>query len=231
MTLRLDLAAMRPHELQRTLPRGEYLATRPALALARLARRPIFAPDAYPESLELLVAEEADWDALGASLEHARAAREMRDELHGMNFSQVGAFRLSGMPYPRNFFAYAKSADTFGALYVADASGPAPYLELFTVFRAEREGRIGIVTSSAHAPEALDPSERLMWLSTPDSRPEQVFQLHRAKVVELGKANRRAQTEADFRAAYLEIAGENFRAWRERGVLRVVAETAGGEAK
>jgi hypothetical protein len=223
MTLRLDLAAMRSHELQRALPRGEYLATRPALALARLAHRPIFAPDAYPEMLELLIAEEADWDALGASLEQARAAREMRDALHGMDFTQVGAFRLSGMPYPRNFFAYTKSADTFGALYVCDASGPAPYLELFTVFRAERNGTIGIVTSSASAPEALDPSEHLVWLPTPDSSPEQVFQLHRGKVLELGKANRRAQTESDFRAAYLEIAGENFRAWRERGVLKAVA--------
>ncbi len=218
---------MRPHELQRTLPRGEYLATRPALALARLARRPMFAPDAYPETLELLIAEEADWDALGASLEQARAAREMRDALHGMDFAQVGAFRLAGMPYPRNFFAYTKSADTFGALYVSDASGPAPYLELYTVFRAERDGGIGIVTSSAHAPEALDPSERLVWLSAPDSSPEQTFQLHRGKVVELGKANRRAQTEADFRAAYLEIAQENFRAWRERGALKSVPELAG----
>jgi hypothetical protein len=228
MTLRLDLTAMRSHELQRALPRGEYLMTRPALALARLAHKPVFSPDAYPETLELLVAQESDWDALGASLDQARAAREMRDALQSMDFAQVGAFRLEGMPYPRNFFAYTKAADTFGALYVSDASGPAPYLELFTVFRAERGGIMGIVTSSAGTPEPLDPSEHLVWLPTPNSSPEQVFQLHRGKVLELGKANRRAQTDEDFRAAYLDIASENFRAWRERGVLKPVAA---GETK
>jgi hypothetical protein len=47
-----------------------------------------------------------------------------------------------------------------------------------------------------------------------------VFQLHRGKVLEHGKANVRAQTAEDFQVAYLTIACENQRVWRERGVLK-----------
>lgn len=225
MPLRLDLAAMRPHELQRALPRGEYLATRPALALARLTRQPIFAPDDYPETLELRVAEESDWDDLGASLQHAVVARATRDALHNMGFDQVGAYRLHGMPYPRNFFAYCKAADTFGALFMGDANAQQPHLELYTLFRTAKDGRIGIVTSNAAQPETLDPSERLIWLSNPDASPAQVFQLHRGKVLEYSKANQRAQTAEDFQAAYLSVASENQRVWRERGVLKPAPTT------
>jgi hypothetical protein len=220
MPLRLDLAAMRAHELQRALPRGEYLATRPALTLARLTRQPIFAPDDYPETLELRVAEEADWDDLGASLQHASVARAARDALHEMGFVQVGAYRLHNMPYPRNFFAYCKAADTFAALFMGDANAQKPHLELYTLFRTVRDGMIGIVTTNAAHPETLDPSEHLIWLSNPDASPAQVFQLHRGKVLEHGKANARAQTAEDFQAAYLTIACENQRVWRERGVLK-----------
>ncbi len=220
MSLRLDLTAMRAHELRRALPRGEYLATRPALALARLTRRPIFAPDDYPETLELRVAEEADWDNLGASLQHASLARATRDALHEMGFVQVGAYRLHNMPYPRNFFAYCKAADTFAALFVGDASAQQPHLELYTLFRTARDGRIGIVTTNAAQPETLDPSEHLIWLSDPNASPARVFQLHRGKVLEHGKANARAQTAEDFEAAYLTVARENQRVWCERGVLK-----------
>lgn len=225
MPLRLDLTAMRPHELQRALPRGEYLTTRPALALARMTKQPVFAPDDYPQNLELLVAEEEDWDALGASIQHASVAKAARDALHEMGFVQVGAYRLRDMPYPRNFFAYCKSADTFCALFMGDAASMKPHLELYTLFRTVQDGRIGIVTSNAAQPETLDPSERLIWLSSPDDSPAQVFQLHRGKVLEFGKANKRAQTAQDFENAYLTVARENQRVWLERGVLKPAPQT------
>ena len=223
MPYRLDLAQLRPHELKRTLSASEYLAARPVLAGARLLRRPVLAPDEYPDTLELRVAQEEDWDALGASVQHAVRTRAMRDSLFSLGFSQVGAFRLLGLPYARNFFAYNKLNDVFAALYLSDREGPPPFLELFTLHRASsdaaKSGRLGIVTSSAVTPEPLDPSPRLTWMPTPDASPEQAFQLHRNKVLELGKANRKAATVEDFTAAYLDVWNDNFASWRERAVL------------
>ena len=110
---------------------------------ARFLKKPVFAPDEFPSRLELRIAVEEDWDNLGASLQEAQRIKSMRDALSDLGCTQVGAFRLANMPYQRNFFAYTKQADTFAALYLSDAAGPAPYLELFTLFRTEKNGKIG----------------------------------------------------------------------------------------
>jgi hypothetical protein len=78
---------------------------------------------------------------------------------------------------------------------------------------------LGIVSSSAATPEPLDPSPNLTWLPDPGVSPAQLFQLHRNKVIGIGKANKRAETSEDFQAAYLEIWNANVTSWRERGVL------------
>ena len=224
----IDLAQLHPHELRRTLGPDDIDPILEALTQAKLAGQRILAPDVYPESLELRVAEEADWDALGASLQSALAAKAMRDDLHELDFVQVSAFRLEGLPYPRNFFAYTKTNDTFAALYLSDVEGPAPYLEMFTLHRAiqnresseaAKSGMLGIVSSSAVTPEPIDPSPNLTWLPDPGVSPAQLFQLHRNKVIGVGKANKRAETVEDFQSAYLEIWNANFASWRERGVL------------
>jgi hypothetical protein len=223
VSYQIDLAQLHPHELRRTLGPDDIEPILEALTQAKLAGQRVLAPDVYPESLELRVAEEADWDALGASLQGALAAKAMRDELHELDFVQVSAFRLEGLPYPRNFFAYTKTNDTFAALYLSDVEGPAPYLEMFTLHRdgseAAKSGMLGIVSSSAATPEPLDPSPNLTWLPDPGVSPAQLFQLHRNKVIGIGKANKRAETVEDFQAAYLEIWNANFASWRERGVL------------
>jgi hypothetical protein len=223
VSYQIDLAQLHPHELRRTLGPEDLDPILEALTAAKLAGQTVLAPDIYPETLELRVAQEEDWDALGASLNSALAAKAMRDELHELDFVQVGAFRLEGLPYPRNFFAYTKTNDTFGALYLSDLEGPAPYLELFTLHRptseAARAGMLGIVSSSAATPEPLDPSPNLTWLPDAGVSPAQLFQLHRNKVIGVGKANIRAETSEDFCSAYLEIWNANFESWRERGVL------------
>ena len=223
VSYQIDLAQLQPHELRRTLGPDDIEPILEALTQAKLAGQRVLAPDVYPECLELRVAEEADWDALGASLQGALAAKAMRDELHELDFVQVGAFRLEGLPYPRNFFAYTKTIDTFAALYLSDLEGPAPYLEMFTLHRDSREaansGMLGIVSSSAATPEPIDPSPNLTWLPDPGVSPAQLFQLHRNKVIGIGTANKRAETAEDFQAAYLEIWNANFSSWRERGVL------------
>ena len=224
MPYRLDLAQLRPHELKRTLSNAEFMAARPVLATARWLHRPMLAPDVFPDKLELRIAQEEDWDALGASIQHAVQTRAMREGLIQMGFTQVGAFRLEGLPYPRNFFAYNKLNDVFGALYLSDREGPPPYLELISLHRdnseAAKTGRLGIVTSSASTPEPLDPSPRITWVPTPNASPESTFQLHRNKVLELGRANRKAATVEDFTSAFLDVWNENFASWRERGVLK-----------
>jgi hypothetical protein len=223
VSYQIDLAQLHPHELRRTLGPNDIDPILEALTQAKLAGQRVLAPDVYPENLELCVAEEADWDALGASLQSALAAKAMRDELHELDFVQVSAFRLEGLPYPRNFFAYTKTNDTFAALYLSDVEGPAPYLEMFTLHRessdAAKAGQLGIVSSSAATPEPIDPSPNLTWLPDPGVSPAQLFQLHRNKVIGIGKANKRAETVEDFKAAYLEIWNANFASWRERGVL------------
>jgi hypothetical protein len=217
--LYLDLAALRPHELRRALPPAEYLAARPVLAAARLLRRPVLAPDPFPEALELRMAVESDWDALGASIEHAAQTRTVRDRLGEMGFRQVGAYRIEGVSFPRNFFAYVKEPDVVGAVYLADAAGPAPYLELVTRFREPRGGRRAVLTTSGPE-DALDPSETLVLQRLAGTSPEGLFQLHRGKVNELGGPNRRAATVEDFTATYLETWNENYAAWRARGALK-----------
>jgi hypothetical protein len=186
VSYQIDLAQLHPHELRRTFPPDDIDPILEALTQAKLAGQRVLAPDVYPEHLELRVAEEADWDALGASLQGALAAKAMRDELHELDFVQVSAFRLEGLPYPRNFFAYTKTNDTFAALYLSDLEGPAPYLEMFTLHRessdAAKAGQLGIVSSSAATPEPLDPSPNLTWLPDPGVSPAQLFQLHRNKV-------------------------------------------------
>jgi hypothetical protein len=223
VSYQIDLAQLHPHELRRTLGPEDFTPILEALTQAKLVGQRVLAPDVYPEILELRVAEEADWDALGASLQGALAAKAMRDELHELDFVQVSAFRLEGLPYPRNFFAYTKTNDTFAALYLSDLEGPAPYLEMFTLHRdgseAANSGMLGIVSSSAATPEPIDPSPSLTWLPDPGVSPAQLFQLHRNKVIGIGKANKRAETVEDFQAAYLEIWNANFKSWRERGVL------------
>jgi hypothetical protein len=217
MTYRLDLTALNPSELRRMLP-GDF-TTAPVLAGARLLKKPVFAPDEFPTTLELRIASEEDWDHLGASIQAASRIKAMRDGLAELGCVQVGAFRLANMPYHRNFFAYTKEADTFAALYLSDAAGPAPYLELFTLFRQEKNSKIGIVTSSAVLTE-LDPSQKLIWLPDPGSNVDHVFQLHRSKILESGKANKPARTVEDFSNAYLAIQNANYSSWLARGVLK-----------
>ncbi len=195
------------------------ITTAPVLAGARLLRKPIFAPDKFPATLELRVAVEEDWDNLGASIQAAQRIKSMRDALSELGCVQVGAFRLANMPYHRNFFAYTKEADTFAALYLSDAAGPSPYLELFTLFRTEKNSKIGVVTSSAVLTE-LDPSERLTWLPDPGAEVDHVFQLHRSKILETGKANKSARTVEDFTNAYLAVQNANYSSWLARGVLK-----------
>jgi hypothetical protein len=217
MTYRLDLTALNARELKRMLP-GD-ITTAPVLAGARLLKKPVFAPDEFPSTLELRIAVEADWDNLGASIQAAHRVKSMRDSLVELGCVQVGAFRLANMPYHRNFFAYTKEADTFAALYLSDAAGPAPYLELFTLFRQEKNGKIGVVTSSAILTE-LDPSENLIWLPDPGAEVNHVFQLHRSKILETGKANKSARTVEDFTKAFLSVQNANYTSWLARGVLK-----------
>jgi hypothetical protein len=214
---RLNLTALSTFEQQRLLEPRE----RAALVLPRLMRRAVLSPDDYPDTLELEIALEEHWDALGASLNHAMKAKENRDLLHSLDFVQVSAYRLKNMPYQRNFFAYIKDADTFAAVYLSDASGIAPYVEMFTLFREPKEGKIGILTSSAAIIE-LDPSPALHFVHLPDKHPEVIFNLHRSKVMEHGKANKPARKPEQFDAAYLEIWNANYQSWIARGVLKAV---------
>jgi hypothetical protein len=222
MPYRLDLTALNKAELERLIPKEQLLAVRASLATSRLLRRAMLAPDVYPDALELAVAEEADWDNLGASVQDAVQTKEYRDVLREMGFHQVGAFRLLGMPYPRNFFAYVKDADTFAALYLSDAQGMKPYLEMFTQFRQEKNGKLGVVTSSATLIE-LDPSPRYHWVHLAGKHPEPIFQFHRSKVLEYGKANKAAKDEAGFKDAYLGVWNANYESWIARGVLKAGA--------
>jgi hypothetical protein len=218
---RLDLTALSNTELERLVPRQQWFAVRSAVGTSRLLRRPLLGPDLYPDALELVVAEEADWDNLGASLQDAVAVKAQRDVLHGLGFQQVGAFRLLGMPYPRHFFAYVKEADTFAALYLSDAQGIKPYLEMYAQFRQEKDGKLGVVTSSAELIE-LDPSDRFYWMPLPGKNPEPIFQLHRSKVLEFGKANKPARDEAGFKEVFLNVWNANYQSWIRRGVLKAV---------
>jgi hypothetical protein len=211
---RLNLTKLSKHELERLLEPKE----RTALTMPRLLRRPVLSSDEYPDALALEVAEEEHWDALGASLPHAIQAKSYRDAMLEMGFVQVNAYRLKGMPYHRNFFAYTKEADTFGAVYLSDAGGIPPYVEMFTLFRQLKDDKIGVITSSAALIE-LDPSPALNFVHFPEKHPDAVFQLHRSKILETGKANRAARTSEDFEKAYLEVWNANYTSWIERGVL------------
>ena len=217
MPYRLNLTALSKFEQLRLLEPQE----RASLVLPRLLRRDVLSPDDYPDVLALEVALEEHWDALGASLNHAVIAKENRDLLHSLNFVQVNAFRLKNMPYQRNFFAYIKDADTFAAVYLADASGIAPYVEMFTLFKEVKNGKIGILTSSATLIE-LDPSPELHFVHLPQKHPEVVFNLHRSKVMEFGKANKPARKPEHFEPAFLEVWNANYRSWIARGVLKAV---------
>jgi hypothetical protein len=219
MPYRLDLTALNKAELERLLPREQLLAVRVGVNTARMLRRPMLSPDEYPDALELAVAEEEDWDALGASVQDAVTTKAYRDSLHDMGFKQVNAFKLLGMPYPRNFFAYVKDADTFAALYLSDAQGVKPYVELYAQFRQEKEGVLGVVTSSAEVLE-LDPSPRYHWLHVAGKDPEVIFQLHRSKVLEYGKANKAARDDAGFRDVFRSVWDANYQSWIARGVLK-----------
>jgi hypothetical protein len=221
MPYRLDLAALAPHELVRALGEEAALALAPSLAAARAAGTPLLAPDLYPDDLRLRVAFEADWDALGASVEHALITRSLRQSLVEMDFVQVGAFRLEFMPYPRLFFAYTKTIDTIAALSVSDAEGPAPYLELITSFASPKDGIQAVVTTNHPGGDPLDVAPSLLWLAAPGATPEQSFQLHRSKLLELG-SGRVMRTTNDFSTAYLAIWQANFAYWRERGVFKPV---------
>ena len=220
MPYRLDLAALRPRELKRALPPGSYLVARPALAAARLLRRQVLGPDEFPDRVELVPTVEEDWDGLGASVGQALEARAMRDALRELGAEQVGAYRLPNLPYARNLFAYAKTPDVFAALYLTDAAGVGPYLEFYSLFRAERDGKLGLVSSNSPAPDPLDPSARLVWQVVPGASVDALFQAHRGRLLELGKANRKAATAQDFERAFTDLAGENYAAWLGRGVLR-----------
>ena len=215
---RLDLTKLSKSELERLIPKNQLLAVRATIATSRLLKRPMLASDPYPDTLELAKAEEADWDDLGASVQDAVAVKTQRDLLFKMDFRQVGAFRVLGLPYPRNFFAYVKDADTFAALYLSDAQGIKPYVEMYTRFRQPKDGLKGIVTSSADLLE-LDPSPTWVWLHLAGKDAEIVFQLHRSKVMQYGKANKPARTEEDFKSVYLEVVRANYATWLERGVL------------
>ncbi len=217
MPYRLNLTALSTFEQARLLEPKE----RASLLLPRLLRRAVLSPDDYPDELKLEVALEEHWDALGASIQHALKAKEARDLLVGLDFVQVNAYRLKNMPYQRNFFAYIKDADTFAAVYLADASGIAPYVEMFTLFREAKDGKIGILTSSAALIE-LDPSPELHFIHLPEKHPELVFNLHRSKVMEFGKANKPARKPEHFDHAYLEIWNANYQSWIARGVLKKV---------
>jgi hypothetical protein len=225
MPYRLDLTALRPHEIERAFGAEAALALAPTLAAAQAADQPLFAPDLYPDDLALRIAFEADWDALGASVPHALAARRVRESLLEMDFVQVAAFRLEGMPYPRLFFAYTKSHDTFAALYLSDAEGPAPYLELYTSYRQPKDGLLAVVTSNHLGGDPLDASPSLLWLVHAGASSEQTFQLHRGKVIELG-AGRPARSIEDFTAVYMQVWQANFADWRERGVLKPVVSAS-----
>jgi hypothetical protein len=217
MPYRLNLTKLSKLELERLLSPQE----RASLTLPRLLRRDVLSPDNYPDSLELEIAQEEHWDALGASVQHAVKAKENRDILASLEFVQVSAYRLKNMPYQRNFFAYIKDADTFAAVYLADASGIAPYVEMFTLFREPKDGKIGILTSSAGILE-LDPTPELVVVHLPEKHPEVVFNLHRSKVMEFGKLNKPARKPEHFDAAYLEVWNANYQSWIARGVLKAV---------
>ncbi len=214
VSYRLNLTALSKSELERLLEPKQ----RAALSMPRLLRRPVLSHDEYPKDLELEVAEEEHWDALGASLNHAVQAKSYRDAMTEMGFVQVNAYRLKHMPYHRNFFAYTKEVDTFGAVYLSDAAGIPPYVEMFTLFRQPKDDKIGVMTSSANLIE-LDPSPALNFVHFPDKHPDAVFQLHRSKILETGKANRAARNVQDFESAYLEMWNANYASWIERGVL------------
>jgi hypothetical protein len=219
MPYRLDLTALNRAELERLLPKEQLLAVRVGVNTSRMLRRPMLSPDVYPDALELAVAEEADWDALGASVQDAVTTKAYRDALHEMGFRQVNAYKLIGMPYPRNFFAYVKDADTFAALYLSDAQGVKPYVEMYAQFRQEKQGVLGVVTSSAEVLE-LDPSPQYHWLHVAGKEPEVVFQLHRSKVLEYGKANKAARDEASFKEVFFSVWNANYASWIARGVLK-----------
>ncbi len=221
MPYRLNLTALSHLESNRLLEPAE----RAALFVPRLLKRHVLSPDQYPDSLALEVAEEEHWDALGASVQHATTVKSFRDVLISLDFVQVNAYRLKDMPYPRNFFAYIKDADTFAAVYLADASGIAPYVEMFTIFPKPIAGKIAVLTSSASLIE-LDPSPELHFLHFPDKAVEAVFQLHRSKVVELSAINKPARKPEHFDAAYLEIWNANYQNWIARGVLKKVEGTS-----
>lgn len=198
---------------------GERLVARPYLAASRLLGRRVLAPDEFPDQLRLRIAAESDWDALGASLEHARAARAFRDSVHEMGFVQVGAFRLEGLPTARNFFAYVKAADVLGAVYLGDAADQPPYLELVTLARAEREGRVAILTSTARDGLPLDPGPQVELQTLPGASAEQAFQAHRARVLAWGRANRRMERVEDFTSGYLDAWAAAYDSWKARGLL------------
>jgi hypothetical protein len=215
---RLDLTKLNSGEFDRLVPKESWLAVRASVAASRLLKKPMLGPDPYPDTLELGIAEEADWDDLGASVQDAVAVKAARDLLFELGFKQVSAYRVLGLPYPRNFFAYVKDADTFAALYLSDAQGIKPYVEMYTQFRTEKDGQAGIVTSSADLLE-LDPSPAWIWLHLPGKDVNAIFQWHRSKVMEHGKANKSARTIDDFKSVYLAAANANYHSWIERGVL------------
>ena len=223
MPYRLDLAALTRGELRRVLPPGQAAVAIPALRFARLLRRRVLASDIYPDRIELRIADEEEWEALQPSAAAAQGARSFRNELADLGFKQVGAFTTRGLPWGRNFFAYAKERDTFASIWLADRDGPEAYVDLFSLFRAPRNGATALLTTNQEQPDPLDPSPSLWRQRFPNSSVAALYLSHRSAMLTAGVAGRRAERVEDFAAAFLDLWNDTYQSWVARGLLKAAS--------
>ena len=216
MTLRLNLAALTPLELERLLGVDAARQMQPDLSAARLARRPLLG-HTFQTELNLTAVPERIW---GATPDDAYRLRQQRAELEAAGLSFLGTFALDALTGQRFLSAYlCENQNASVALrWSEERKQDIPAVQLISWLREELAGTQALVSWNTHLTPTLEGSPSVLVKEYPDLDAGQLLYTHRTRVKHHGKAER-VSSLLEFESVFQRLWEANIAAWKARGVL------------
>jgi len=219
MTLRLNLAALTPLELERLLGVDAARQMQPDLSAARLARRPLLGHN-FQTELNLTAVPERTW---GATPDDAYRLRQQRAELEAAGLSFMGTFALDALTGQRFLSAYLCETQNATGMLVAlrwseERKQDTPAVQLISWLREELAGTQALVSWNTHLTPTLEGSPSVLVKEYPDQDAQQLLYTHRTRVKHHGKATP-VSSLLEFESVFQRLWEANISAWKARGVL------------
>ncbi|WP_041231687.1 hypothetical protein [Deinococcus peraridilitoris] len=218
----LNLAALTGEELELLLGVEAAQRLRPDLSRARMEQK-AFRGAEIPDELrfEPLSGSSEDGRAWGATSDHTRKIRSMREAYAALGFAEHGAFYAPGLQGARHQLALTGEGDTAARIVWSETlseHSETPSTQLLTLLRDRASGFAAVLTSTVLTLPAPSLSEEVALRHLPGLDVQAAHAAHRSEVQRDGRGVRLA-TYTDWERAWRFLRSLNMSAWARRGVL------------